>query len=89
MLYSEFTHSDVLALWTGSRYLSRAANAIGVPKHRLRMWIRQGNIPPRYWPQVIVAVHDCFDLRLTEKQLTDAVVRTAKAKEGHSSMEAA
>lgn len=81
MFDGEFTHADVLGLWTGTRYLSKAARDIGVPRERLRMWIRQGNVPPRYWPQLIEAVRDRFEIRLTEKQLTEAVVRAALAKE--------
>ncbi len=90
MLDTEFSHSDVLGLWTGPRYLSRAARDIDVPKERLRMWLRQGNVPPRYWPQLITAVRDRFEIKLTEKQLTDAVVRAAEAKEAcRRAMEAA
>lgn len=84
MLNNDFTHSDVLSLWQGPCYLSRAARDIGVPKPRYRRWIAQDNVPPRYWPQLIAAVKTHFGIRLTTDQLTDAAVRAATAKDAQA-----
>lgn len=88
MLEKDFTHSDVLTLWKGSRYLSKASRDIGIPKSRYRRWLAQNNVPPRYWPQLITAVRRQFGLKLTTDQLTAAVVRVASSKQTRESMEA-
>ena len=81
MLKSNFTHRDILELWKGPRYLSEMAKQIGVPKHRCRIWKQQDNIPPQYWPQLIHAVRQAFEVELTTDQLTNAVIRTVAVKE--------
>ena len=78
MLNGDFSHADVLSLWKGARYLSRMAADIGVPKHRVRRWLLQGNISPEYWPQLIEAVRTRFDIEITTDQLTAAAVRAAE-----------
>ena len=90
MLNDAFSHSDVLGLWQGQCYLSKAAGDIGVPKTRFRRWKAQGNVPPQYWPQLIEAVKSQFKITITTDQLTEATVRAAAAKEANTAtMEAA
>ena len=81
MLSKEFSHTDVLGLWKGSKYLSRAATDIGVPKHRVRRWMERGNVPPQYWPKLIEAVRTCFEIEITTDELTAAAVRAAREKD--------